>query len=329
MGRYVDIIENFKNLKKATDITHTVFGNGLFIMDVLTDHNTRFYLNYIQRYVRRDIDDDVVDYFQNRERIVEEFRKEKKVDFDGKIPIWVCWFQGYDSMPSLVKECYNNLQRMVSPEIAEIVLITLDNFVEYIYIDTTVIRKVKTGDMSFTNLSDLLRVNLLAIYGGMWIDATVYVTKSIDKELLERTFYSQKTATSYYVKRYITRSRWASWMMISAESEELFKFVAFILNRYYLRSIALIDYYLIDYVIEIAYNEISRVRESIDSVEINNVHAFDLFNRFNQEYKKEEFDEIISSTQFLKFTYKSDLKEKTNNGALTNYAVFREKYLEV
>ncbi|MFQ8840775.1 MAG: capsular polysaccharide synthesis protein [Clostridium fessum] len=29
--------------------------------------------------------------------------------------------------------------------------------------------------MLYTNLSDLLRVNLLAIYGGMWIDATVYV----------------------------------------------------------------------------------------------------------------------------------------------------------
>ena len=42
MGRYADIKSNFISLKKATDIFHASYGNGLFIFDVLTNHQTRF-----------------------------------------------------------------------------------------------------------------------------------------------------------------------------------------------------------------------------------------------------------------------------------------------
>lgn len=327
MGRYADIKDNFTNLKKATDIFHTIYGNGLFILDILTNHETRFYLDYIQGYVRKEVDNTVYTYLKNPDKVIQYYKKCKRAEFCSKIPIWVCWFQGFEKMPKLVKECYKNLHEMVDSEVGEIILITEDNFSNYVKIAPSILKKIKDRKMSYTNLSDLLRVNLLAIYGGMWIDATVYVTCPIDRELLERPFYSQKTINDFYVKRYVTKSRWASWMMISSVDEELFKFVAFVMNDYYLKHETLIDYYFIDYVIEIAYNRLLSVQNNIDAVETNNTMAFELYNSFNMVYDKKWFNKIIDSTQFLKFTYKSELIEYTESGELTNYGFFKKKYI--
>ena len=328
MGRYADIKSNFISLKKATDIFHASYGNGLFIFDVLTNHQTRFYIDYIQKCVRKEVDSKVRAYLDEPLKLKQYYEEKKRVKFGSKIPIWVCWFQGFEKMPELVKVCYKNLYKMVDSDIGEIILITENNFSDYVQIEPSIIKKVKDGRLSYTNLSDLLRVNLLAIYGGMWIDATVYVTRPIDSRLLEKTFYSQKSTNDFYVKRYVTKSRWASWMMISSAKEELFKFVAFIMNEYYLKHNSLIDYYLIDYVIEIAYNELKSVQTAIDSVEVNNTRAFEMFNSFNEVYNSEKFEDIIRTTQFLKFTYKSELVETTESGKMTNYGFFKKKYIE-
>lgn len=328
MGRYADIKNNFANLKKATDIFHAIYGNGLFTLDILTNHETRFYLNYIQACVKKEVNTAVHKYLNNSCKLKQFYERCKKVDLGSKIPIWVCWFQGQQKMPQLVKECYKNLHKMIDPEFGQIILVTKDNFFDYVKIEPSILKKIEDGEMSYTNFSDLLRVNLLAIYGGMWIDATVFVTYPINKELLQRNFYSQKTVNEFYVKRYVTKSRWASWMMISSTKTELFKFVAFVMNDYYLNHEVLIDYYLIDYIIEIAYNQLQSVKEDIDSVEINNTMAFDLFNSFNEPYNPDQFKRIMSSTQFLKFTYKSELTEVTKSGEMTNYGFFKKVYLE-
>lgn len=328
MGRYADIKDNFTNLRKTMDIFHTIHGNGLFILDILTNHETRFYLDYIQRYVRKEVNSTIRTYLNKPHEVKQYFEKCKSTELDSKIPIWVCWFQGLENMPGLVKECYKNLHQMVDSEVGKIFLITKDNFSDYVKIEPSILKKIEDGKMSYTNLSDLLRVNLLAIYGGMWIDATVYVMHPIGRDLLERPFYSQKTVNEFYVKRYVTKSRWASWMMISSVGEELFKFVAFVMNDYYLKHEALIDYYFIDYVIEIAYTQLRSVQNSIDTVEINNTKAFELFNSFNEVYDSEKFDRIIDTTQFLKFTYKSELTEVTGSGEMTNYGFFKRKYIE-
>lgn len=328
MGRYADIKNNFSNLKKATDIFHTIYGNGLFTLDILTNHKTRFYLDYIQTCVKKEVSSATCTYLNNPYEVKRFFETCRRVEFGTKTPIWVCWFQGKREMPKLVKECYENLHQMVSSEIGEIVLITKDNFSDYVNIEPSILKKIEEGKMSYTNFSDLLRVNLLAIYGGMWIDATVFVTHPIEKELLNRRFYSQKTINDFYVKRYVTKSRWASWMMITSTEAELFKFVAFVMNDYYLNHESLIDYYFIDYVIEIAYDQLQSVKIDIDSVEINNTMAFELYNSFNELYNPDKFNRILSTTQFLKFTYKSELTEITESGEMTNYGFFKRKYME-
>ena len=47
--------------------------------------------------------------------------------------------------------------------------------------------------------------------------------------------------------------------------------------------------------IEIAYNELKSVQTAIDSVEVNNTRAFEMFNSFNEVYNSEKLKDIIST----------------------------------
>ena len=88
--------------------------------------------------------------------------------------IWICWFQGIERAPELVKTCYKSVKRWYPDN--DIVLITKENFRDYVDIPEYVISKWKKGKILNAHFSDILRLALLIKYGGLWIDATVFCT---------------------------------------------------------------------------------------------------------------------------------------------------------
>ena len=88
--------------------------------------------------------------------------------------VWVCWFQGLDNAPAIVKKCYESLKLNLTDR--EIVLVTIDNMCDYVEFPDYILEKWKTGQITHTHMTDLLRLELLIRYGGMWIDATVLCT---------------------------------------------------------------------------------------------------------------------------------------------------------
>ena len=100
-------------------------------------------------------------------------------NINRKIPVWVCWWQGYDNMPELCKLCYNRLRKML-PENSELLLITLDNYENYVNIPKYIKEKFTKGYISMTAFSDVLRNYLIKENGGFWIDSTIFVSSAID-----------------------------------------------------------------------------------------------------------------------------------------------------
>lgn len=88
--------------------------------------------------------------------------------------VWVCWFQGIENAPNLVKKCYKSLQENLYDK--EIVLITSENMNKYVQFPNYIIEKWNAGLITNTHMTDLLRLELLIRYGGMWVDATVLCT---------------------------------------------------------------------------------------------------------------------------------------------------------
>ena len=102
----------------------------------------------------------------------------------GSSPIWTCWWQGKNFAPELIKACWNSWKLHVPLEM-EIVVITKDNYSEYIEIPEYVLDKVNNGSISLATLSDIIRHSLLYKYGGMWLDATIYMNDDIPIDVFE------------------------------------------------------------------------------------------------------------------------------------------------
>ena len=74
----------------------------------------------------------------------------------------------------------------------ELKIITKNNLINYIEINSSLKDKFKCGVISQQVWSDIIRVNLLEKYGGLWIDSTVILSKRIYalSELFDRLFFN-------------------------------------------------------------------------------------------------------------------------------------------
>ena len=75
----------------------------------------------------------------------------------------MCWFQGMEHAPKMVQYCFESLKSNLRDK--RIILITEDNYKEYVQFPTYILEKYEKGCFSKTHLSDLLRLELLIKYG--------------------------------------------------------------------------------------------------------------------------------------------------------------------
>ena len=104
-----------------------------------------------------------------------------------KSPIWVCWLQGENKMPSIVKKCLESITNHSNGH--SVNLITIDNYSEYIDIDKKFLQRYYNGTLLPAHLADLFRLKLLADYGGLWIDATIYLIKDLEDIYFNKQFF--------------------------------------------------------------------------------------------------------------------------------------------
>jgi len=89
--------------------------------------------------------------------------------------------------------CHKRLTQVL-PENTEIHIITLENYREYVDIPQHILDKFERGIITMTTMSDVLRFQLLARYGGYWLDATVFFSSDIPKEFFSGKFHCQRMA---------------------------------------------------------------------------------------------------------------------------------------
>ena len=80
--------------------------------------------------------------------------------------IWQCWFQGKEKAPALVKTCLQSVEKFKRDK-QKVVIITAKNYTDYVSLPSFIIEKWEKGIISHAQLSDILRINLLAKYGGL------------------------------------------------------------------------------------------------------------------------------------------------------------------
>lgn len=239
------------------------------------------------------------------------------VEFNGKIPAFACWWQGIDNVPDMVMKCLNSIDKNL-PENVELHLITLENVFNYIDLPDWIIDKFNNGKITYTHLSDILRMGLLYRYGGMWIDATYFATGSFDESIFCRDFWTLKLTQTDW-KTDISKGRWSGNCIFTKPGNILTRFVLNAFYEYWKTEDELINYFLIDILIDIAYRRVPGCREMIDSVETSNPMCHRMRRIANKKYDEKFWENLCRDTYLFKLQRQMEVREFNMVDEMTYY----------
>lgn len=272
-----------------------------------------FYIDAIEEYV---------DNFMNP--IVEKYRtcENKPIPrvVGEKVPVWCCWWQGVEEMPEIVRMCNERLRQLLPEEIVELRMITADNYKNYVDLPEYIIEKFEAGKMSITALSDVLRVALLAKYGGFWIDSTVFISDYFPLEFITEDYYAQRMYDPVKWRHEACKGRWCGFLMGGKAENVLFLLLRDAFFEWWRIHDSVIDYVILDYFLLAGYKNVPAITTQIDQLPNNNLGVFDMYKLLHKPYTPELYSELTKDTNLHKLTYKIDLVKETPEGEPTLYA---------
>lgn len=242
----------------------------------------------------------------------------------GRMPVWICWWQGISEAPQLVQKCVARMEKMFGNK-ADIRIITFDNYRQYIAFSETVVEKFNKGCISMTHLSDILRSQLLCRYGGLWIDATYYIwdDRFIDA-LCQFPFFTQKQGGELN-ELDIVSGRWANNFMKGPAGFPLFGFMVEAFELFWSKYDEVLNYFLFDYIIAICYEQLPEIRMIMDACPVNNRFSQVLADWGNEACDPHKLELLTADTWLFKLTYKKQFSMQTSDGQRTYYAALMEK----
>lgn len=262
-------------------------------------------------------------------------KEDNTVDFHGKIPVFSAWWQGIDDMPDLVETCLKSIDSALPQDLCEFHLITLDNVTNYCLFPDSILEKFKSGHISLTCLSGILRTTLLTKYGGMWIDATYFCAKEFPRKLFADLIESNELKKDYLwtiknsvpkFRHDVSQGRWAGNILIASKSHPLFRYISNAFFDFFKEHDDIPDYFFIDYIFNNAYDYIGEIKSVIDSVPISNPKVLDLADLLNSKFKAQVWTDLCKDTWLFKLNRRAVLSERNIADQLTFYGYIQSLY---
>lgn len=275
--------------------------------------------NFLERFIEKKYPEIIIKY--NNQDCSSNFPDSGKKDFY----IWVFWNTGIDNMPPIVKACHNQLCKNND----NVTLISLDNYREYVSIDDAILNKVIRGKLGWANFSDILRTKLLRKYGGLWVDATVWVPKQVPFDFLNNLDFFSPNGTVEQTSRSIKfwtsdKYNWSTWCMWSKNPDNiLFSFVAEMMEAVARDERVWPDYVFQDFLIDYAVRHFPSVEESMRQCNKHNCpKRLKFMELINSKYDEQSYNEIISNEFAFKLSSRTEYKFYTDKDEATYYNHF-------
>ena len=235
-------------------------------------------------------------------------------------PIWICWLQGLENAPNIVKCCVNSIVANVEGEIH---IITYNNYMEYVRIDEVILEKHKLGIISRTHFSDIIRLALLCKYGGIWMDATLFMMdRGLPGYIYEISFFMyrlRETVDSGYPDPRL----FSNWFIKSEKGNPILRAV-YRMHEEWWKSENEIPYSMFHYVMRLVWDRYNNLclgdTESLRlNIYGNNCQI--LIGMLNEEYDEMVWNMLRDESPLQKLSWKFDYK-----GESTFYGYIKEKY---
>ena len=160
-----------------------------------------FYKGFIPKSIRKNIELNIDRKQQQHisliwSKIIKDFNENEISDFkitakkqlNTEKIIWQYWGQGInENIPEIVTICFNSIDQY--KEDYSIIRLDDKTIHEYLDIPQAILNKRNNPQFKHAFFADLIRLALLNEYGGIWCDATIYLTDHIPNNIKSANFF--------------------------------------------------------------------------------------------------------------------------------------------
>lgn len=217
--------------------------------------------------------------------------------------IWWLWLQGLDQAPELVKVCLKSLRKNF-PDY-DIKIVTNKNIKKYIDLPIEIYNKHNSGWISEAFYSDIIRLALLAKYGGIWMDSTVYCSNdNLMRNVIEKSnmfVYQNLLQTDRDI------IKMSSWLIATKKNNPYISEVSKILNNYAMYSNYTEDYFVCHLLLSLFSKKYSSIWQNIPKYDNFNPHI--LRYLLNKPISVPELKTLLSRNSFHKLNNHIEIKK--------------------
>ncbi|ECW8955378.1 hypothetical protein F5R70_08115 [Campylobacter lari] len=250
-----------------------------------------------------------------------QYHLEPKAIFENEKIIWQFWYQGENEMPDIIKKCTQSVKRYMGEEY-KIIILDKNTIKKYIDLPDFVVNKLENdffGKKTTTFFSDLLRVALLSLYGGIWMDATIFLSAPINKDILSKKFFiftRSKNKPEDYIEWVLFNRNYFSWdegfqvnmlssFLVAQKNSSEVSAIKDILLEYWKKEKTIRHYFIIQILFNILYDCKSADEYNSDIVP----HLLQKFS--DQNFDQKLWKSIKTKTSIHKLTYFKNIRKNS------------------
>lgn len=223
---------------------------------------------------------------------IKKKQSEMKEDY-----VWICWLQGIENAPKIVQDCYESICYWLKDK--KIVVVTQKNYKQYTELPQFIVDKWEKGIITNTHFSDILRLELLIRHGGLWLDATTFLTGSLPEYITRNDFFVYRNGwmdmEMINMASWLIYSRYTNNILL-AETQKL-------LYKYWEKYNFLKNYFLLHMFFRMVTDKYQEEWNNIPYY--NQIDSHFLMNELGRDYdSNNRIIEIKQLTSVHKLTYK-------------------------
>lgn len=263
--------------------------------------------------------------FDSYYKVIKEYKvNDNQKSYDLNQCIWTAWLQGEENAPEIIRITLASIRKYSNNH--KVIVLTANNIDDYIDVPYKIKEKYNNGLLGHAHFADVVRMMILAKYGGVWLDATSLLHEPIDENAFISDFFSVgfKSANS----KYISNNKWSVNVLGGNNKSKYLKTISTILNDYWSKHNTPIDYFVFDYVIDLIYENDSFFKQIIDSLPRSKYRSTELKKYINNEYGKQILIDLFVENQIYYLSYRNKYEKLTKSKRQTNYGYLYHFYLD-
>lgn len=237
---------------------------------------------------------------------IENFKKDfKSYSIEKKYnpTIWTIWLQGMDQAPIIVQKCYESIKSNITDR--PIIVVTEENFKRYVTFPDYIIEKYEKGIISKVHFADLLRIELLSVHGGTWLDGTVYCSGYLDSDYkLESELFLFQMLKPGLDGHSVSIS---SWMMTAYSGNEIILLTRALLHNYWKNNDYAVDYFILHDFFQMAIESYPDIWNKV--IPVSNSLPHILLLRLFDQFDEKIWNAVKTQTNFHKLSYKFEIDQ--------------------